>query len=392
MQQFAHASDPSVAQVVDVVHAAQTVFEIKVVTHGGYDVFPGDVFRRQHVHAVFNCLINAFLVAAVFQNFVEFRKVGEFQHAQFLRVDVGEIRRIFGEIIFKVHHVVADDLDLARIGRNINDVDAGMLYFIRLIRVEFVAGARDYAAESLNVFRQGVPLDSVGEGKFFVEFVSADAREVIAPRVKQQIVELFFDGFVGRHFARAKSLVQLDETFPFALGHVLFQSFFQIFVMAESGDDFIVRAETDGTQKYRGRQFPGSVHGDPKHAVGVGYEFQPRAPVRNDGGVEHFFIAEFVLFFGGVHARRAHKLADHDALGAVYNKGAVVRHEREIAHKHFLILDFTCIFTQQAHFYFERAGVSGVSLAALGFGILGLFVERMFEKIQLEMSAVILYR
>jgi hypothetical protein len=40
--------------------------------------------------------------------------------------------------------------------------------------------------------------------------------------------------------------------------------------------------------------------------------------------------------------RENDKLAHNNALGAVYDKGSRIGHEREIAHKNFLFFDFAC--------------------------------------------------
>jgi hypothetical protein len=74
------------------------------------------------------------------------------------------------------------------------------------------------------------------------------------------------------------------------------------------------------------------------------------------------------------HARRAVHLRDDDALGAVHDEGAVVRHERHVAHVDVLLLDVldgaglgvrVDIEHDEAQRHLERRGEGHAPLAAL---------------------------
>ncbi len=89
------------------------------------------------------------------------------------------------------------------------------------------------------------------------------------------------------------------------------------------------------------------------------------------------------------HARRAVHLADDNALGAVDDKGAVLRHERHVAHVHILLLDIehTARFGigidfehDQAQRDAHRGGVSNPALAA--------FVRVEFGRLQLVIHEI----
>ena len=125
--------------MVDIVHTAQTVFEVEVVTYRCDNVFSCYVFRRKYVYAVFNCLVNRLFVRVALQNFVEFRKICKFQNTEFLRIYVGKIFIVFIEIILQIYNAVAYYFNLLSVGLYVNDVYAAVLYFIRLVCVKFFA-------------------------------------------------------------------------------------------------------------------------------------------------------------------------------------------------------------------------------------------------------------
>src|SRR5690606_3723211 len=66
-----------------------------------------------------------------------------------------------------------------------------------------------------------------------------------------------------------------------------------------------------------------------------------------------------------VHARRTHQLRDDDALGAVDDEGATLRHEREVAHEDRLALDLTGGVVDELRGDEQRGRVGEVLLLAL---------------------------
>ena len=76
-------------------------------------------------------------------------------------------------------------------------------------------------------------------------------------------------------------------------------------------------------------------------------------------------------------------MRDNDALGAVNHERAILGHEREIAHEHFLLLHLARFFVDQAHVHPQRRGKCHVAHTALGLTVLGL-VEAIVEKIQFQ--------
>ena len=90
-----------------------------------------------------------------------------------------------------------------------------------------------------------------------------------------------------------------------------------------------------------------------------------------------------------IHAGRADDLGDDDALGAVDDKGAAVRHEREVAHEDLLLLDLLCLLVAQSHAHLERGGIRSVAGLALLLGILGLLVHRVVDEAQLQVAGIV---
>ncbi len=75
--------------------------------------------------------------------------------------------------------------------------------------------------------------------------------------------------------------------------------------------------------------------------LGVEFEVEPGAAIRNHAGGKQELAGGMRLAPVVVekHARRTVHLGDDHTLGAVDDKGAVVRHERHIAHIDILLLD-----------------------------------------------------
>ena len=97
----------------------------------------------------------------------------------------------------------------------------------------------------------------------------------------------------------------------------------------------------EGQQQRRHRQLAAPVDADMDEILGVELEVEPGATIRDDPRrVEE--LARAVRLAAVVveeHARAAVHLRDDDALGAVDDEGAVVRHERHVAHVDILLLD-----------------------------------------------------
>ena len=109
----------------------------------------------------------------------------------------------------------------------------------------------------------------------------------------------------------------------------------------------------------------------------AGFELHPSAAIGYQFGGGKPPARVGVRLGGEIHARRAHKLAHHHALSAVYDERPGVGHHRDVAHKERLLLDLAAGVARrgvfQADGHIQRRGVGDLVLAALFFAELGLF-------------------
>src|SRR4249919_759211 len=135
---------------------------------------------------------------------------------------------------------------------------------------------------------------------------------------------------------------------------------------------FVVVAER--AQQHRDRQLAAAVDAGEQRVLGIELEVEPRAAVGNDArGVQQ--LARAVRLAAVVveeHARRTVQLRDDDALGAVDDEGAVVGHERDLAHVDLLLLHVLdglgrrlAVVDHQAHGHAQRGAVGQATVAAL---------------------------
>ena len=99
--------------------------------------------------------------------------------------------------------------------------------------------------------------------------------------------------------------------------------------------------ETQRIKQRRHRQLAAPVDTHIDDVLGVEFEIEPRAAIRNDARGEQQLARGMGLAAVVVeeHAGRAVHLRDDHALGAVDDEGAVHRHERHVAHVDVLLLD-----------------------------------------------------
>ncbi len=104
-------------------------------------------------------------------------------------------------------------------------------------------------------------------------------------------------------------------------------------------DAFLV--QTQGIQQGGHRQLAAAVDAHVDDVLGVELEVEPRAAIGNDAAGEQELARGMGLAAVVVeeHARRAVHLGDDHPLGAVDDEGAVLGHERHVAHVDVLLLD-----------------------------------------------------
>jgi len=129
--------------------------------------------------------------------------------------------------------------------------------------------------------------------------------------------------------------------------------------------------------KERGdRQFSLPVDADVNQILRIEFEVEPRTAVRDDAGGEQVLAGgvRLALVMVEEHAGRAVHLADDDALGAVDDEGAVVGHQRHVAHVDGLFLDvadrpgpgvFIHVPDDESKNNLQRGGIGHAALDAL---------------------------
>ena len=121
-----------------------------------------------------------------------------------------------------------------------------------------------------------------------------------------------------------------------------------------------------------------------QHAA-IELQFNPGAALgHGDDGCRVHLLDALV---GGreVHAGRAVNLADHHAVRPVDHKGAIIRHQRQIAQKHLVFLDQATVLMDQLELGIQRRLVGQILFTAL-FRRIGRFAQAVFQKVQHQPS------
>ena len=204
-----------------------------------------------------------------------------------------------------------------------------------------------------------------GQAQLLVDLVAADLGQVVALGVEVEVLQQGAAGLDARRLTGADLLVDVQERL--VLGGdlaVLVQGGGQGRVVGELLADLrLVHAQ--------GQQEDGDVllalavdaHRD---AVGlVDLELEPGTARGDELDVVDVLVRGLLGGALEVHARRAHELGHDDALGAVDDEGALIGHEREVAHEDRLRLDLTGGEVLEVRHHVEGGGVGEVLLLAL---------------------------
>ena len=403
LQKLAHGAHAAVAEVVDVVHIADAVEEAELVADGGNDVVHQHVLGHELIGGLLKRLTEG---QSVLAHAVQKRDQRGHMHAlgkahvAFLVLGV-EVGVVVGEEGLEVGEVVADDAHFAAIRLHHDLVDAGVLGALSRVAGDDLAGGDENFARVgvFHVLGHGHAGNAAGQRQLFVELVAAHVRQIVALGVEQQGVHQAGGRFHRRRLARAQLVVNFDERLILAAlvahlalvvdgGGVAGDGGRHALVVAKQAGDLLVGLDAQGAQKHRHRQFAGAVEARVDHAVGIGLILDPGAAVgdhlrRIEEG------AGLVDGAGEVDAGRAHQLRNDDALRAVDDEGAMLGHQREIAHEDLAFLDLMGVPVGQAHSDFQGRGIGGVALLALFHGVLGLVVERVVGKFEDQALGVV---
>mgnify|MGYP002550637480 CR=1 FL=1 len=183
--------------------------------------------------------------------------------------------------------------------------------------------------------------------------------------------------------------VNLAHGFLVALAGILLNGGNDAGIVAELVQDLLVRLQAQGPDQAGDGELAVLVDADPEDLVGVGLILQPGAPVGDDSGGEDGQVGLDVRLLAVVHTGGPDDLGNHDALGAVDNKGAGVGHQREVAHEDLLLLDLLGLLVPQADLHLQRRGVGGIPGLALLHVVLGRLIHLVVDEGQLQVALIV---
>src|SRR5581483_11637586 len=155
----------------------------------------------------------------------------------------------------------------------------------------------------------------------------------------------------------------------------------QLVDVVERPDDLVGAAQAEGAEEDGRQELPLAVDAHVEQVLGVELELDPRPAVRDD-----LRDVERLVFRVEERARRAVQLRDDDALGAVDDEGAVLRHQRDVAEVDLLLLDVAdglhagvgvLVPDHEADRDLQRHGVGHAALLALVDVVLQLQADRV---------------
>ncbi len=227
--------------------------------------------------------------------------------------------------------------------------------------------------------------------EFFVKLIATHTHQVIALGVKEKAAQQGAGTILRGRLARLLTLVNFKQALRlrFCIIGVL-NGGHQALIIAQKVDDFLIRAIAQRTQKHGDGQLTGAVNAHPQRVVGIRLVFQPCTAIRDDlRGIQ--MAAGFINLAIVISARRTNKLADDDALRTVDDECAMLGHERKIAHEHVRLLDFARFAVFEAHENLERCRIRQVTFPAAFDCIFGRAVQRVIDKLQNQIFAVVGY-
>ena len=397
LQQFADTAQAAVAEVVNVVRRADAVGQTQQIADGGHHVVIGDVLGHKVLHVVRNHLLELLffhILAQAVDNRLQSGQVHHFEDADFLGVK--------GQILRRIHEVVADDDALFAFAVHHNAVDAGVLHTARGFEVNHLTRAEHHFARTgvNNVLSDDMLVDAGGNGQLLIELVAAHAHDVVALGIVEQRLEHVRRALDGFGLVRLLLLVDNQQRLftrgahraaailaCFRHGGVLCHRRFQPLVVAQQIADVVVRFVAQRAQERGQAELAGAVKANPDDVIGVRLVFQPRAAVGDNlAGVERH--TRLVQRAGIIAARRTNQLGDDDTVSTVDDERTVFRHQGEIAHVDIGFLDFGSLAVVQVDVNVQRRGVGHIPLAAALHGVLRL-TQRIIREGQFQIAVVV---
>ncbi len=371
--------------MVDVVRLADPVGKVDHIGHGGHHIVGDDVAGDQVIVMAAQKVLLRLLPLQGLHLGQQGQQGGDVDVLVEAGLDrrEGQEARGGGEVV--AHHLHGLVLDLHGHG-----VDAGVLDLLGLLLGDVGALLQQHLAGDGGNHHLGGDLvhDAGLQAQLLIELIPAHPGKVV-PVVEEQAVEQAPGALLRGGLAGALALVDLDEAVSHGTGGVLLQGVLQPLVLAQQLLDLGVGAVADGAQERGDEHLALPVDLDVQDAVRIGLVLQPGAPIGDDlGGIE--LVAPLVGAHRVVGAGGTDQLADDDPLGAVDDEGALGRHEREIAHEHFLLLHFAGLLVDEPDRDPQGCGVVHVVFLALLLGVLGLIeIDPIVHELQHELAGIV---
>ena len=147
--------------------------------------------------------------------------------------------------------------------------------------------------------------------------------------------------------------------------------------------DLFVGAKADGAQEDADRQLAFAINFHAHNIALAGFKFQPGAATGDQLGAGQFAARAAIFIYCKIDTGRPNQLTHHHAFATINNKGGGIGHQREVAHKDFLLADFTGIAVHKFNFYPKRRREGDVALAAFIFWVFG-FAKVEIAKVQFQ--------
>ena len=367
--------------MVDIIGHAHAIGQAQQIADGGHDIVDNNMLGHQIVHVFADDPLEILGGHAVHHP-QQGGQMDKFQDARFLGIkgqETGGVHEIVADHL--VHHVFA----LKEYHVHTGVLDGGSL----LLGDQIALAYHHLAAQGAdNILCGNLAGNSGGHAQLFVELIAAHAHQVIALGIKEQAAQQGTGAVFRGRLARLLALIDF-QALGLGLGGVRTgNGGQQALILAQQIGDLLIGAIAQRAQQHGNGQFAGPVNAHPEHIVGIGFVFQPCAAVGDNlSGVKA--LACLIDLHVKIRAGRANQLAHDHALGAVDDKGAMFGHEREIAHEHVRFLDFAGFPVFQANEYFQRGRVGQVPFLAPLHGIFGRAVQRVIDKLQHQIFAII---
>ena len=331
LQQLAHAADAAVAQMIDIVDRPHAVRKAVQIVDGSQNIVHRNRLADELIAVFLQKLLLLVHVARLVQNGAQRGKIDALVDAA-----RGGLER---KEVVRVHNAVGNDLYFLILQREKYNAHTGGLGCGRRLGADlFARGAEQFARKRRNdIARGNMSLNAAADGELFVHFIAAEAGDIVTARIKKQAVDVAGGALHRRRLARAQLAVGFQQALLLAAGGILGDGGLNALVLAEIIADLRIVAKAQRADEHRDGDLAVFIDPDIKYIVGVRLVFQPRAAVRVQRSGEQL-LACFVVAFIKIHARRAHQLRNNNALGAVDDERAGIRHERKIAHKDLLLL------------------------------------------------------